>query len=245
MNHPEAFIYNDGTHRKPIRAITIDDEPWFVAMDVCATIGVQNGRRAVTALDSDDVRQEYVIDSMGRNQLAYLVNESGLYTLLVRSDKPEAKPFRKWVTSEVLPSIRKTGSYSVAPALPADYKSALLALVAQIEATEAAQVALEAAQPKVDGYDEFLSAEGDFDVRAAAQVLCRSGLKTGQTRLFSWLEKNRWIDAAHQPYQTRVDTGHLVRRVRTWETKSGEKRTSVQVRITPKGLDLIRKNIQK
>ena len=97
-----------------VRVVNIDGETWFVANDVCEVLTIQNARRAVKEqLDSDDVRSTYVIDSVGREQATYIINESGLYNLIFQSRKPEAKVFKKWVTSEVLPSIRKTGRYEI------------------------------------------------------------------------------------------------------------------------------------
>ncbi|MEY2875876.1 MAG: hypothetical protein RLZZ373_3247 [Pseudomonadota bacterium] len=95
-----------------VRAI-LDDagDPWFVAADVCHALSIENSRDAVSRLDLDDVGTTDIIDSMGRRQSATTINESGLYSLILVSRKPEAKPFKRWVTSEVLPAIRKTGRY--------------------------------------------------------------------------------------------------------------------------------------
>jgi len=87
-------------------------EPLFNANDICAVLGFNNPRDALANhVDEDDVAKRDTIDSLGRTQKANFVNESGMYSLILKSTKPEAKPFKKWVTSEVLPSIRKTGSY--------------------------------------------------------------------------------------------------------------------------------------
>jgi len=99
-----------------VRTIVVDGEPWFVAADVCAVLGIANSRDALTRLDEADIRQTDV-RSGGQNRQVKIVNESGLCDLIIRSDKPQAKPFRRWVTSEGLPSIRKTGSCGT-PALP-------------------------------------------------------------------------------------------------------------------------------
>ena len=97
-------------------------QPWFNASDVCAALELGNARQAIdTHVDSDDVQKLDAIDSLGRNQRSNHVNESGLYSLILGSTKDAAKRFKRWVTSEVLPSIRKTGAYSATPvaALPA------------------------------------------------------------------------------------------------------------------------------
>lgn len=91
----------------------IKGEPWFVAKDVCEVLEHSNHRMAVKSLDEDEVSSVYLIDTMGRKQETTIVSESGLYSLIFQSRKAEAKKFRKWVTSEVLPSIRRKGFYGV------------------------------------------------------------------------------------------------------------------------------------
>lgn len=95
-----------------VRVYMKGEEVWFVAADVCKRIGISNGRDAVSRLDSDE-KDMSVLPTRSGNKNLTVVNESGLYSLIMTSRKPEAKKFKKWVTSEVLPSIRKTGSYSV------------------------------------------------------------------------------------------------------------------------------------
>lgn len=95
-----------------IRSMMIDKEPWFVAADVCEILGISNNRDAVLKLEEDEKKNGVAItDTVGRKNLATLINESGIYTLVFQSRKPEARAFRKWVTGEVLPNIRKHGFY--------------------------------------------------------------------------------------------------------------------------------------
>ncbi len=109
MNSIQIFKYENND----VRTVEMNGEPWFVLKDVCAVLGIADHKVTARRLDSDEVCQTPLTDSMGRQQETTVINESGLYNVILRSDKPEAKPFRKWVTSEVLPSIRKTGSYTV------------------------------------------------------------------------------------------------------------------------------------
>lgn len=89
----------------------MNGEPWFVLKDVCKVLEISNHKMTAQRLDADEVSLTDLIDSIGRKQQTTVINESGLYNVILRSDKPEAKPFRKWVTSEVLPTIRKHGAY--------------------------------------------------------------------------------------------------------------------------------------
>lgn len=100
-------------HGQTVRTLTDEHgEPWFSLKDVMGVLGIGNPTETVKTLDSDEFTTTELTDSLGRSQSSFIVNESGLYSLIMRSRKPEARPFRKWVTSEVLPSIRKTGSYT-------------------------------------------------------------------------------------------------------------------------------------
>ena len=124
-----------------VRVIMRCADPWFVAKDACDCLEITNVSQACQTLD-DDEKGIYKVDTLGGSQDMMLISESGLYTLIMRSNKPEAKVFRKWVTSEVLPSIRKTGSYSVAQttlAIPKTLPEALRAYADEVERREAAE----------------------------------------------------------------------------------------------------------
>ncbi len=108
MNDLQIFNYNGNE----VRTIQKGGEPWWVLKDVCRVLGISKYRDTASRLDEDE-RGLVRVDTPGGEQEMTVINESGLYNVILRSDKPEAKPFRKWVTSEVLPSIRKTGGYQV------------------------------------------------------------------------------------------------------------------------------------
>ena len=110
MNEPTVFNFKGNN----VRTTTIDKEPWFVAAEVCKALEISNPRMAVTRLDDDEVTSVSFSDG-GLQRKINIVSESGLYALVIRSNKPEAREFRKWVTGEVLPAIRKTGTYSCDP----------------------------------------------------------------------------------------------------------------------------------
>ncbi len=112
MQYGLVFKYED---QREFRTFDINGDPWFALNDVCAALDIKNPRDAATRLD-DDEKGVVQADTLGGPQVIRIINESGLYSLILRSDKPEAKRFKKWVTSEVLPSIRRSGSYGRTPA---------------------------------------------------------------------------------------------------------------------------------
>jgi prophage antirepressor-like protein len=108
---PDTFTFP--TTRQPIRVEMINGEPWFRGKDVCKALGISNHKDALSRLDDDERKGVGITDPLGGTQVATFVCESGLYNLIFQSRKPEARAFRKWVTSEVLPTIRRTGGYSM------------------------------------------------------------------------------------------------------------------------------------
>lgn len=106
-------MFNFSQEKTPIRVQLINGEPWFVAKDVCEVLGIANHKDAASRLDDDERHGVGITDPIGRRQTVTAVSESGLYSLIFQSRKPEAKKFRKLVTGEVLPSIRRKGYYGV------------------------------------------------------------------------------------------------------------------------------------
>lgn len=175
-----------------VRVATIDGNPWFVAADVCSVLGLEDVRRAISRVDEDDRRQTPVVDSVGRsNPNTWVLNESGLYDLIIRSDKPEAKPFRRWITSEVLPSIRKHGSYSVpSPRSALDVAELMLTALRQQEARQAeledGQRRIEARVDAIEGQHDWVSALGFAKLNGlptSSQWLQRLGRDAGRIAL--------------------------------------------------------------
>ena len=107
---PSIFTFT----AQSVRVVVIDDAPWFVGKDVCEALSISNHNDALGRLDDDERQGVGITDPLGNEQITTAINESGLYSLILTSRKPEAKKFKKWVTSEVLPAIRKTGRY-IAP----------------------------------------------------------------------------------------------------------------------------------
>ena len=144
MNGLKVFNYQDNE----VRTAEVNGEPWFVLKDVCSVLGLGSAHKVADRLDEDERNQIPITDSLGREQETTIINESGLYSVILRSDKPEAKPFRKWVTSEVLPSIRKTGGYGQKALSPVE----MFSLQAQINVEQERRLkAVEEKQNRFDG----------------------------------------------------------------------------------------------
>lgn len=222
-----------------IRVEVIDDEPWFVAADVCAVLEIGNPTQALTRLDDD---KRTLISNEGRSINA--VNEAGLYSLILGSRKPQAKPFRRWVTHEVLPAIRRTGTYSTAPALPQTYADALRELAATVEAREAALAQVEALTPSAAAWDRLHDGRGDYAIRQAALILNRDpSIKTGERRLFAtladlgWIYRHRGAGGAWTAYQVAIERGRLAHLAQDYTDPEGVLHIKPpQVRVTVKGL---------
>jgi len=238
---------------RPVRIVAIDSEPWFVLADLCRVLGLTRGAAQVSERLDDGVRQPYPIqDSMGRTQQATIVSEAGMYEVVIRSDKPEAAEFRRWITSEVLPAIRKTGSYSTAPALTEDeiVHQALQIQGRKIRELEAAQAEL---QPKADAWDQIVSSAASWSYEEAAKVLFDHGvISIGQKRLVKQLVAWGYLYRDHKgrphAYQRHIESGLFVTKARTYmDMETGERRESSapQVRITGKGLDMLFKRFRE
>jgi len=106
----EVMTFNFSESKQPIRNLIVENKPWFIAKDVCDALGIKNNRQAIRDLD-DDEKLTYKLYTSGQNRNTSIITESGLYALILRSKKPYAKTFRKWITSEVIPTILKKGFY--------------------------------------------------------------------------------------------------------------------------------------
>jgi len=232
-----------------VRVVTDEHgEPWFVLADLCAVLGITNVSNVAARLADDEVRRATLRLTEGSREVERerpLVNEAGMWSVIVRSDSPAAEPVRRWVTHEVLPAIRKTGRYG-APDVTQITRSDLARMV--LEAEE--QLAI--AAPKADAFDAFLSATGDYSVNEAAKILSRDhAILTGEKRLWAWLDANGWTyrqAGERRAYQRRIEQGVLAEKAgipwhhpRTGEVMAG----TPQVRVTPKGIDALAKALTK
>ena len=147
-----------------VRVVVLDGEPWFVVLDVCRALEIADARDAARRIEAEDrVKTPVHSPERGQSRPTWVVNESGLYELIFASNKPEARRFRRWVTKEVLPQIRKTGSYVTKPVSALD---ALAAMVTALQEQERRTTALEIEQKAQSEYLDNLGGEvGDLGVR--------------------------------------------------------------------------------
>lgn len=234
-----------------VRTVVIDGDAEFVASDICRVLGHSNPSVAVAGLD-DDERGLRIVETPSGAQQMVTVTEAGLYTLIIRSRKPEAKKFRRWVTHEVLPTIRKTGGAYIAPGSQAELDltnpdTALdkLIEVAQVAKAERArrlelEAKVEADAPKVEAYEQFMEADGTYLVGTVARML-----GTSQNKLFAEL-RDRGVFIAkgsmkNTPYQRFMQ--HFVVKATHFERSDGSEGVSYTTRVRPSGVDFIRRRL--
>lgn len=239
MNKVTIFKYEEN---KLVRTMDISGEPWFVLKDVCDVLGLSTPARVAERLDSDEVSQAHLIDSVGRSQEMTIISESGLYNVILRSDKPEAKPFRKWVTAVVLPSIRKNGGYIAGQEeLSPQELMAKALLVAQKTLTDRDARIKELTaqnqimQPKAEYFDELVARDLLTNFRETAKEL---GIK--EKDFVGWLLEHKYIyrDQKNKlmPYAAK-NNGLFEVKERTGRHNDW---AGTQTLITPKGRETFR-----
>lgn len=235
MENKQLQVFQNAEFGK-IRVIEKDGEPWFVAVDVCDILGLSNPTIAVSRLDNDE-RAKF---SLGRQGDATIVNEPGLYTLILGSRKPEAKAFKRWITHEVIPSIRKYGAYMT----PAKLEEAIcnpdtmieICMQLKLEQEKRKQVEAENRQikPKADYFDNLVEIGPNTNLRDTAKEFC-----CPPSHLINWLLSNRYLyrdsKARLKPYQSSMKIGLFVLKEYCTNNHAG-----LQVLVTPKGRALFR-----
>ena len=193
-----------------IRALRGDDgEPMFVAKDVCAALEIKNSRDALARLD-DDEKGVVLTDTPGGEQQMQAVNEAGLYVLVLSSRKPEAKAFKRWVTHEVLPALRRDGGYMVARDETPEETMARAFVIAQatIDRQKSRIAELE---PKALFADAVAASDGTCLVGELAKMMRQNGLTVGQNRLFAMLREDGYLgnvgNNRNVPTQRAMDLG--------------------------------------
>lgn len=232
----ELQIFNSSEFGE-IRTVTINNEPWFVAKDVCEALKHTNPTVAMQMLEEDERTKL----SLGRAGETNVINESGLYTLIIKSNLPNAKKFRKWVTSEVLPSIRKNGGYIAGQeTLSDDELLEKAVLVAQRKIAERDKIIaqqkqkIEADKPKTIFADSVAASHTSILVGDLAKLICQNGVQIGQKRLFGWLRENGYLiksgSSKNMPTQRSLEMGLFEIKESTVQNPDG----SVRITRTPK-----------
>ena len=188
MSTVAPYLY-EGTE---IRTIVEGDVILFVAADVARVLGYSDAHNLTRRLDDEDRGTRSVSTPSGDQDMT-VITEPGLYAAVLGSQVSGAQAFKRWVTHEVLPSIRRTGSYSAAYRLPQSYAEALRALAESVEERERISAELAEVTPRAEAFDHFLSGDRDYSVGAAAKLLVAEGYVTGERRLFAELDERGWL----------------------------------------------------
>lgn len=206
-----------------VRTILINDEPWFVGKDVAEILGYANTRDALAKhVDKEDRTDGVAIrDSIGREQTPVLINESGLYSLILSSKLPKTKEFKHWVTSEVLPSLRKHGGYIVKQEelTPEEFIAKAVLMATNIltekekeierknkELAEKDQRLVEQ-QPFVEFANHVSSSENAIDMNVMAKLAAKNGINIGRNRMINWLKREKVLLKDNTPYQAYIEKG--------------------------------------
>lgn len=235
-----------------VRTKVINNEPYFSLNDVCRILEINNPSQAKTRLNKDGVISNEVIDSMGRTQQANFINESNLYKLVFQSRKSEAEKFADWVTSEVLPSIRKHGAYMSSEVIEKtlsdpDYLIRLATNLKEEKAKRAlAEAQIERDKPKVLFADTVSSSNKSCLVGELAKLISQEAIrrgeinkKIGQNNLFAWMRSNGYLcksgERKNQPLQQYVEQGLFELKKGSYVDSNGSNITTTTTKVTGKG----------
>lgn len=221
-----------------IRIKTIDGEPWFVAKDVADKLGYAQTSNMMKRIDEEDSKSS-ILDGM--NMKSSLINESGLYSAIIGSKLNSAKRFKHWVTSEVLPSIRKNGGYIANQENLTPEQIVANALIVAQNIISQKDKQIEEMRPKADFFDAVADSKTAISMNEVSKVLGIKGL--GRNNLFEFLRDNAILDRWNVPYQKYIDCGWF-RVIEQKYTKNGEEHISIKTLVYQKGVDAIRRKIE-
>lgn len=220
-----------------VRTVTINGDPWFVGKDVAAALGFTNPRDAISTHVFDEDKGVESIDTLGGKQKMTVINESGLYALVFGSRLKSAQRFKHWVTSEVLPAIRRTGGYQV-PALQGKELLALAVLEAQKTIDEQSK-AIERMKPKEIFADAVSASTSSILIGDLAKLLRQNGVDTGQKRLFEQLRNEGYLmktgSSRNMPTQRYVADGLFQIKETVISNPDGSVRMTKTTKVTGKG----------
>ncbi len=234
-----------------VRTVVQGEDVWFVAKDVADVLEYRDTHNMVRFLDEDE-KDTHQVSTPGGNQTMKVINESGLYSAILKSKKPQAKAFKKWVTSSVLPSIRKHGAYMTDQALEKavtdpDFMIGLLnnLKVEKAKRVEAERTILQQ-QPLVTFAEACMQSDKALKVSEVAKLAAKHGIKTGQKRLFATLREWGLIfKNKNEPTQKAIDSGYFEVVQGVKEKPNGENFTWLTPYVTPKGQAYIIDRLKK
>jgi anti-repressor protein len=241
----QTFNFNSN----PVRTLTDKaGDPWFVLKDCMNILGLGNPTETVKMFDDDEFSTTEVTDSIGRRQQAYIISEPGLYRLVMKSRKPEAREFQRWVTHEVLPAIREHGAYMTQQTLDKALTSPdfLIQLATRLKEEQEKVKELE---PKAKALDALTDVEDKLLIRDAAKILSNAGTPIKEKQLREWMADHDWIYKANCSWHATAKhctAGHLVMVMsQDHVTKADGTKFAYPptVRITRKGLALLHKRL--
>lgn len=242
MNELQVF---ESAQFGQVRTVQKDGEPWFVAADVCRALEVGNSRQAITRLDEDE-KGVISTDTLGGRQEMSIVNEPGLYSLVLGSRKPEAKSFKRWITHEVIPSIRRHGAYATDSTIDRiiDDPDFGIRLLGQLKQEREARRALEAQReqdaPKVLFAKSVECSGSEILVGEMAKILKQNGVAVGQNRFFEMLRKDGYLISRkgmdyNMPTQRSMELGIMRIKETSITHSDGHVTVSKTPKITGKG----------
>lgn len=232
-----------------VRTVCIDSDPWFVLADVCEVLEIGNSRMVTARLDSDEL-MSVKLTSGGQGRKMNIINESGLYSVIIRSNKPQAQAFRKWVTSIILPTIRKTGGYvanedmfieNYLPFLDEPYRNLFrLQMIAINQLNER----IRHDQPLVEFANQVSDTTNLIDMNAMAKLAREENIPIGRNRLFQWLREKGILMSNNLPYQKYIESGYFKVKESVFEV-GGIMKTFQQTYVTGKGQQYIIGRLKK
>lgn len=238
-----------------VRTIVKDGEPWFVGKDVAEILGYKETAKAIRTHICAEDKGVSVLDTPGGQQKITLINESGLYSLILGSKLPKAKTFKRWVTSEVLPTIRKTGGYVandemfINTYLPnADAQTRELFRL-NLSTIRQLNNKIEQDKPLVDFASHIQTSEDYISMNDMAKLATKNGIKIGRTRLFNFLREKKVLGCKdghkNMPYQRYIDTQPWFQLKGSSYIQNGEVRIGLTPMVTPKGQSGIIRMLRK
>lgn len=233
----EVQLFNFESHE--VRSLLLNNEPWFVGKDVAEALGYSKARNAIaTHIDSEDKKDAPIQGTLGGVQEMTIINESGLYSLVLSSKLPSAKKFKRWVTSEVLPALRKTGQYQVKELSGSELMAKALIEAQSVLAAKDKQI--EEMKPKVVFADAVATSHTSILVGELAKILKQNGIEMGQKRLFAWLREKGYLIKRqgtdyNMPTQKAMDLGLFEIKEGSYVNGSGVNITTKTPKVTGKG----------